>query len=194
MGVVVPSSDVSTQPSAVEQLGRAGTNHPAATRLRRNLAVILTDPAGVPFTQEAARELSGFEHIVFLCGHYEGFDHRVKTQLCTHAFSIGDYVLTNGELPALVMTDAIVRLIPGVLGNEGSLQADSHSDGLLSAPNYTRPEEWRGERVPEVLTSGNHKAIAKWRREQALLTTKSARPDLLAKAKLEKGDLDVLSS
>jgi len=156
--------------------------------------VILTDPAGTPFTQSEAQALSGKEHIVFLCGHYEGFDHRVKTQLATHAYSIGDYVLTNGELPALVMADAIVRLIPGVLGNEGSLTADSHSDGLLSAPNYTRPEVWRGEAIPEVLKSGNHKLISRWRREQALRTTRDVRPDLLTSAKLEKADLDVLSS
>ncbi|AIE86889.1 tRNA (guanine-N1)-methyltransferase [Fimbriimonas ginsengisoli Gsoil 348] len=157
-------------------------------------AIILTDPAGEPFTQMAASELAGRKHLVFLCGHYEGFDHRVKTQLATHAFSIGDYVLTNGELPALVMADAVVRLLPGVLGNEGSLAADSHSDGLLSAPNFTRPETWRGEVVPEVLTRGNHRAIAAWRREQALRATIENRPDLLARAKLEKGDLDVLSS
>lgn len=162
--------------------------------LAEDAAVILTDPAGLPFTQASARELSGRSHIVFLCGHYEGFDHRVKTQLATHAFSIGDYVLTNGELPALVMADAIVRLLPEVLGNEGSLAADSHSDGLLSAPNYTRPDVWRGEAVPEVLKSGNHGAIARWRREQALRATREVRPDLLASARLEKADLDVLSS
>lgn len=156
--------------------------------------VVLTDPAAPTFAQKDAQELSRERHIVFLCGHYEGFDHRVKTQLATHAYSIGDYVLTNGEMPALVMADAIVRLLPGVLGNKESLEADSHSDGLLSAPNYTRPEVWRGESVPEVLRSGNHRAIARWRREQALLTTRDIRPDLLAKAKLEKADLDVLSS
>lgn len=157
-------------------------------------AVILTDPAGTPFTQEAAKELSTYAHVVFLCGHYEGFDHRVKTRLSTHAFSIGDYILTNGEMPALVMADAIVRLIPGVLGNADSLTADSHSDGLLGAPNFTRPEEWRGETVPDVLRSGDHRRIAKWRRAQALRITREVRPDLLAKAPLEKADLDMLSS
>lgn len=157
-------------------------------------AVILTDPAGTPFNQSEAGALSKKAHLVFLCGHYEGFDHRVKTQLATHAYSIGDYVLTNGEIAALVMADAIVRLLPGVLGNEGSLAADSHADGLLSAPNYTRPEEWRGESVPEVLRSGNHRLIARWRREQALRLTRDLRPDLLARATLEKADLDVLSS
>ncbi|MGV3618291.1 MAG: tRNA (guanosine(37)-N1)-methyltransferase TrmD [Fimbriimonas sp.] len=157
-------------------------------------AVVMTDPAGIPFTQASAQALSELSQVVFLCGHYEGIDHRVKTQLCTHAFSIGDYVLTNGEMPALVMADAIVRLLPGVLGNAASLEADSHSRGLLSAPNFTRPEVWRGEAVPAVLRSGDHRAIAKWRREQALRLTRETRPDLLARARLEKGDLDVLIS
>ena len=157
-------------------------------------AVILTAPTGQSFTQSLARDFATFDRLVFLCGHYEGFDHRVETQLSTHVVSIGDYVLTNGELPALIMSDAVVRLLPHVLGSEGSLHADSHSDGLLSAPNYTRPEVWRGESVPEVLRSGNHQAIAKWRRRQALLQTQARRPDLLAKAPLEKSDLDVLSS
>jgi tRNA (guanine37-N1)-methyltransferase len=157
-------------------------------------AVVLTDPAGLPFTQSNAQQLSQRSQVVFLCGHYEGIDHRIKTRLCTHAFSIGDYILTNGEMPALVMADAIVRLLPGVLGNAASLEADSHSDGLLSAPNYTRPEVWRDEAVPAVLRSGDHKAVAKWRREQALRLTRDVRPDLLAKARLEKGDLDVLTS
>ncbi len=166
----------------------------ALENLGSKQAVILTDPAAKPFTQQDAQELSQLEGIAFLCGHYEGFDHRVKTELATHAFSIGDYVLTNGEFPALIMSDAIVRLLPGVLGDEGSLAADSHSDGLLSAPNYTRPDVWRGVAVPEVLKSGNHKAISKWRRKQSLALTKELRPDLLAKAKLERDDLDMLSS
>ncbi len=155
-------------------------------------AIILTDPAAPLFSQSDASELSALPHLIFLCGHYEGFDHRVKTQLATHAFSIGDYVLTNGELPALVMVDSIVRLLPGVLGSAESLEADSHSEGLLSAPNYTRPEVWRGEEVPEVLRSGNHQAIAEWRRHQALRLTQELRPDLLAKAQLSKADLKLL--
>ena len=159
-----------------------------------NAAVILTAPTGKPFTQETAKELAGYDRIALLCGHYEGFDHRVETQLATHVVSIGDYVLTSGELAALVICDAIVRLIPGVLGSADSLKADTHNDGLLSAPNYTRPEVWRGEAVPEVLLNGNHAAIAKWRRAEALKTTRATRPDLLARAKLVKSDLDVLSS
>lgn len=157
-------------------------------------AIVMTDPAGLPFDQAAAQALSECPQVIFLCGHYEGIDHRIKTRFCTHAYSIGDYILTNGELPALVMADALVRLLPGVLGNAASLEADSHSDGLLSAPNFTRPEVWRDEAIPTVLKSGDHKAIARWRREQALRTTRDNRPDLLARARLEKGDLDVLSS
>jgi tRNA (guanine37-N1)-methyltransferase len=160
--------------------------------LELDAAVILTDPAGQPFGQRDAAELACRPQVVFLCGHYEGFDHRVKTHLATHSYSIGDYVLTNGELPALVMADAIVRLIPGVLGSADSLAADSHSDGLLSAPNYTRPEVWRGDAVPEVLRSGNHRLIEEWRRAQALRLTRELRPDLLAKAKLTKRDLKTL--
>ena len=157
-------------------------------------AVISTDPTGATFDQELANEFSQFDRLVFLCGHYEGIDHRVTSSFCTHSVSIGDFILTNGELAALVMTDAVVRLIPGVLGSADSLAADSHSDGLLSAPNFTRPESWRGEPIPEVLKSGNHEAIRRWRRDQALLATKRLRPDLLAKATLDKRDLNVLSS
>ena len=131
--------------------------------------------------------------MAFLCGHYEGIDHRVEEALCTHVFSIGDYVLTNGELPALVMADAVVRLVPGVLGNEGSLAADSFADGLLGAPNYTRPTTWRGREVPAELRGGDHKAIARWRRRMALRITRDVRPDLLARARLERADLEPLA-
>jgi tRNA (guanine37-N1)-methyltransferase len=155
-------------------------------------AVILTAPTGQVFDQTLAQNLSKLDHLVFLCGHYEGFDHRVETQLATHVVSLGDFVLTNGAIAALVMADAIVRLLPGVLGSADSLASDSHSDGLLSAPNYTRPETWRGEDVPEVLLSGNHQAIARWRREVSLRLTQKHRPDLLSQAKLEKRDLKIL--
>ena len=164
---------------------------PGGQELART-AVVLTAPTGRPFDQAAARELAGYERVVFLCGHYEGIDHRVEEALCTHVFSIGDYVLTNGELPALVMADAVVRLVPGVLGNGGSLEADSFSDGLLAAPNYTRPVVWRGREVPAELRGGDHKAIARWRRGASLRLTREVRPDLLARARLRKGDLDFL--
>ncbi len=156
--------------------------------------VVLTAPTGAPFSQDAARELAHKGHVIFLCGHYEGFDHRVEAVIATRVYSIGDYVLTNGELPALVMADAVARLIPGVLGDEASLVADSHAEGLLSAPNYTRPEEWEGHWAPEVLRTGDHGAIARWRRTEALRLTAALRPDLLAKAKLSKKDVEFLRS
>jgi len=155
--------------------------------------VIITDPTGSLFDQRMAQDFAAKKRLVFLCGHYEGIDHRITRRFATRAVSIGDFVLTNGELPALIMADAVVRLLPGVLGSADSLKADSHSDGLLSAPNFTRPEVWRGLAIPEVLKSGDHKAIERWRRQESLLATRRLRPDLLARAKVDKLDLDVLS-
>lgn len=140
--------------------------------------VILLTPAGRPFSQRVAQELTGSSHIVLVCGSYEGFDERVREHLADAELSIGDYVLTNGALPAMVIIDAVTRLLPGVLGDDASAQEDSFSQGLLECPHYTRPAEFRGWKVPEVLLSGNHSDIAKWRREQALLRTKQQRPDL----------------
>ena len=154
--------------------------------------VVLMCPQGEPFTQEKAQELSKAEHLVFICGHYEGYDERIREHLVTDEISIGDYVLTGGELPAMTMTDAIVRLIPGVLGNQQSHEDDSFQDGLLEFPQYTRPREYRGMNVPEVLLSGNHARIDAWRREQKLLRTYRNRPDLLDKAELTKQDQDIL--
>ncbi|MCY1565891.1 tRNA (guanosine(37)-N1)-methyltransferase TrmD [Staphylococcus pettenkoferi] len=154
--------------------------------------VVLMCPQGEPFTQEKAQELSEAEHLVFICGHYEGYDERIREHLVTDEISIGDYVLTGGELPAMTMTDTIVRLIPGVLGNQQSHEDDSFQDGLLEFPQYTRPREYRGMNVPEVLLSGNHARIDAWRREQKLLRTYRNRPDLLDKAELTKQDQDIL--
>ena len=154
--------------------------------------VVLMCPQGEPFTQEKAQELSEAEHLVFICGHYEGYDERIREHLVTDEISIGDYVLTGGELPAMTMTDAIVRLIPGVLGNQQSHEDDSFQDGLLEFPQYTRPREYRGMNVPEVLLSGNHARIDAWRREQKLLRTYRNRPDLFDKAELTKQDQDIL--
>ena len=154
--------------------------------------VVLMCPQGEPFTQEKAQELSEAEHLVFICGHYEGYDERIREHLVTDEISIGDYVLTGGELPAMTMTDAIVRLIPGVLGNQQSHEDDSFQDGLLEFPQYTRPREYRGMNVPEVLLSGNHARIDAWRGEQKLLRTYRNRPDLLDKAELTKQDQDIL--
>lgn len=155
-------------------------------------AVVFTDPTGRLFGQADAAALAGLGSIVFVCGHYEGIDDRVCERFATHTFSIGDFVLTNGELPALVMADSVVRLLPGALGSEESLGIDSHSDGLLSAPQFTRPEVWRELAVPPVLLSGNHKEVAKWKRRQALLSTRAQRPDLFARARLSEADLKLL--
>ena len=141
--------------------------------------VILTSPAGRPFRQEIARELAGEEHLLLVCGSYEGFDERVRECLADDELSIGDYVLTNGALPAMVIIDAVTRLLPGVLGDDESSVDESFSDGLLEYPQYTRPAEFRGMSVPEVLLSGDHAAIEQWRREQAREWTAQRRPDLL---------------
>jgi tRNA (guanine37-N1)-methyltransferase len=150
--------------------------------------VILMCPQGVPFTQCRAQELSGEEHLIFICGHYEGVDERIRTALADEEISIGDYVLTNGVLPAAVVMDAVVRLRPGVLGGEGAAEQESFSEELLEYPQYTRPAEFRGMNVPEELVSGDHAAVAKWRREQAEKRTATRRPDLRAGHGAENGD------
>lgn len=144
----------------------------------RRLRTVFVTPAGKTFNQKMAKELSGEEELVFLCGHYEGIDERVLEELVTDYVSIGDYVLTGGELPAMVMIDAIARFVPGVLGNEESAREESFFNDLLEYPQYSRPEVWRGKKVPGVLLSGNHKKIEEWRRQQAEERTKRVRPDL----------------
>lgn len=146
--------------------------------------IILMCPQGETFTQRKAAELSQESHLVFICGHYEGYDERIREHLVTDELSIGDYVLTGGELPAMTVIDAVVRLLPGVLGNESSAVTDSFGDGLLEYPHYTRPPEFRGWSVPDVLLSGHHAEIGKWRRRQSLERTLTRRPDLLALAEL----------
>ena len=148
------------------------------------LPVILLTPQGRLFSQEIALELSGYSHLILICGRYEGVDERVREHLVTDEISIGDYVLSGGELAAMVVVDAVVRLLPGVLGSEASPLDDSHSNGLLEYPQYTRPAVYREWSVPEVLLSGNHAQIAKWRREQAIIRTLERRPELLDKATL----------
>ncbi|HMJ91722.1 MAG TPA: tRNA (guanosine(37)-N1)-methyltransferase TrmD [Candidatus Acidoferrum sp.] len=140
--------------------------------------VLMMGPTGRKFDQSIARELAAQEHLLFLCGSYEGFDERIRT-LVHDELSIGDYVLTNGGLPAMVIIDAVTRLLPGVLGHDQSNADESFSHGLLEYPHYTRPEEYRGMKVPEILLSGHHAEIDKWRREQAQLRTRERRPDLL---------------
>jgi tRNA (guanine37-N1)-methyltransferase len=144
-----------------------------------NSQVVLMSPQGRRFTQAVAGEFSARPHLIIICGHYEGIDHRVIEHLIDAEISIGDYVLTNGAIAAVVFVDAVVRLLPGVLGHEQSAADDSFSGGLLEGPQYTRPSEFRGWKVPEVLLSGNHAAIAAWRKEQSLQRTRKNRPDLL---------------
>jgi tRNA (guanine37-N1)-methyltransferase len=150
--------------------------------------VILMCPQGKPFTQKRAQELSKEEHLIFVCGHYEGVDERIREALVDEEISIGDYVLTNGVLPAAVVIDAIVRLIPGVLGGEGAAEQESFSEPLLEYPQYTRPPEFRGMKVPEELLTGNHAAIAAWRRKQSEKRTAVRRPDLRDGCRVESGD------
>jgi tRNA (guanine37-N1)-methyltransferase len=148
------------------------------------MPIILLTPRGRLFSQEIAQELASHSHLMLICGHYEGVDERVDENLATDEISIGDYVLSGGELAAMVMVDAIVRLIPGVLGSPTSVHSDSHTNGLLEYPQYTRPQIYRGWEVPSVLLSGNHEEIARWRRQEAISRTAKRRPDLLKKANL----------
>lgn len=150
--------------------------------------IILMCPQGAPFSQQIAQELSEETHLIFICGHYEGYDERIREHLVTDELSVGDYVLTGGELPAMVVIDAVVRLLPGVLGNDQSAITDSFSDGLLEYPHYTRPAEFRGWKVPDALLSGHHAEIAKWRRLQSLQRTLERRPDLLKNAELSPAE------
>ena len=153
--------------------------------------VIYLSPQGETFSQAKAEELAKEEELVFLCGHYEGIDERVLEEIVTDYVSIGDYVLTGGELPAMVMIDAIARLIPGVLHNDASAEFESFQDNLLEYPQYTRPEEWHGKKVPEILLSGHHANVEKWRREQSIIRTAQRRPDLLAKAELTQKEKEL---
>jgi len=146
--------------------------------------IILMCPQGEPLSQRKAHELAEEDHLIFICGHYEGYDERIREHLVTDELSIGDYVLTGGELPAMVVIDTVVRLLPGVLGNEQSAVTDSFSDGLLEYPHYTRPAEFRGWKVPDALLSGHHAEIEKWRRRQSLQRTLERRPELLESAEL----------
>ena len=155
--------------------------------------VVYLTPQGEVFNQQLAKELAKEDDLVFLCGHYEGIDERVLEEVVTDFVSIGDYVLTGGELPAMVMIDAVSRMVPGVLSNGESGETESFEGNLLEYPQYSRPEEWHGKKVPEVLLSGHHANIAKWRREQSILRTAQRRPDLLEKARLTEKEKDFLS-
>lgn len=155
--------------------------------------VLLMSPEGAVFNQAKAKELAEYDQLIFICGHYEGFDARISNYLADEAISIGDFVLTGGELPAMMITDAVARMIPGVLGSEESAPTDSFYNGLLEHPQYTRPRDFEGMQVPEVLFSGNHAKINRWRREEALRVTFEKRPDLLKNAELDKKDKEFLA-
>jgi tRNA (guanine37-N1)-methyltransferase len=157
-------------------------------------AVVLTTPDGARFTHRDAVRLSALPHVVLLCGRYEGVDDRVRQQLATEELSIGDYVLSGGELPALVMLDAIARLVPGVVGDDASVARDTFAQGTLDFPQFTRPASFRGADVPAVLLSGHHAAIARWRRREALARTLERRPDLLESASLDDDDREILDA
>lgn len=161
---------------------------------KEKLRLVYLTPQGSVFNQNMARELAKEEDLVFLCGHYEGVDERILELIVTDYVSIGDYVLTGGELPAMVMIDTISRMVPGVLSNEASAESESFSEPLLEYPQYTRPWEFMEKRVPAVLLSGHHANIEKWRRQQSLLRTRERRPDLLEQAELTKEDIEFLDN
>ncbi len=156
--------------------------------------IILLSPQGRTFTQTIARELASRPRLALICGRYEGVDERVREHLATDEISIGDYVLSGGEIPAMVIVDAVTRLLPGALGDPNAPANDSHADGLLEGPHYTRPADFRGWRVPDVLLSGHHAEVAKWRRQESLRRTLSRRPELLRAAPLSDADRNFLSS
>jgi tRNA (guanine37-N1)-methyltransferase len=161
-------------------------------RRGQDVAVVLMSPQGRLFSHAVARELARFRRIVLICGRYEGVDERVRELLATDEISIGDYVLSGGELPAMVVVEAVTRLLPGVLGDPGATFEDSHAEGLLEYPQYTRPAEFRGLKVPDALLSGNHAEVVRWRREQSLRRTLERRPDLLERANLTAADREFL--
>ncbi len=174
-----------------EPVGRALTDLKEKSPKSR---VLLMTPQGQPFNQGHARRLAQEEGLIFLCGRYAGFDERIRQSMIDEEFSLGDFVLTGGELPAMVMIDAVSRHLTGVLGNTNSIETDSFADGLLEFPQYTRPADYQGMKVPEVLVSGDHGKIADWRREQQLQRTLQRRPDLLETAELSEQDLKIIEA
>jgi tRNA (guanine37-N1)-methyltransferase len=162
--------------------------------VKQEVPIILLTPQGRPFSQQLARELSQRRRLLLICGRYEGVDERVRQHLATDAISIGDYVLAGGEIPAMVIVEAVTRLLPGALGDPAATFEDSHAEGILEYPHYTRPADFRGHTVPEVLLSGNHAEIVRWRRHQALRRTWQMRPDLLDRTRLTAEDRAFLDS
>jgi tRNA (guanine37-N1)-methyltransferase len=180
---------------SLEAIGGAAAFRPPTEDDRLKAAaphLVMTSPQGRKFTQQVALELRDKQHVVFLCGRYEGFDHRVHEALNPDEISVGDFVVSGGELPAMLMADAMGRLVEGVVGNTGSVEEDSFFKGLLDYPHYTRPEVLRGMRIPEILLSGHHENIRKWRKEQSLKATLAKRPDLLETAELDPEAREIL--
>jgi tRNA (guanine37-N1)-methyltransferase len=165
----------------------------AARQADPQTRVILLSPSGPQFNQAKAQELAGHTHLLLICGHYEGVDHRIHFYI-DEELSIGDYILTGGEIPALIVADAVTRLLPGVLGGDGATEEESFQEGLLEYPHYTRPRVFQGHEVPQVLLEGDHQRIARWRRRQALARTVRRRPDLLARARLSREDREFIKS
>ncbi len=183
------ASTLSEGQEAVSTLSEGQEAVSSSSAGRKNPRVLYMSPAGKTFDQKMAQELAGEEDLIFLCGHYEGIDQRVLDEIVTDEISIGDFVLTGGELPALVCMDTIARLVDGVLSNEDSAVTESFmGDGLLEYPQYSRPEEWHSKKVPPILLSGDHQAVDRWRREQSLVRTAMRRPDLCSGAVLDKKD------
>jgi tRNA (guanine37-N1)-methyltransferase len=192
-GMVMKPEPVFEAVESVLGLGAHQTTPQPVSSPKGATPIIMLTPQGRVFTQAVADELSRYERIALLCGRYEGLDERIREHLVTDEISIGDYVLTGGELPALILIDAVSRLIPGVLGDPDGAADDSHATGLLEYPHYTRPPEFRGWKVPEILLSGDHGKIEKWRRGQALLRTLARRPDMLEHADLTEAERKFLS-
>ena len=192
-GMLMQAEPVYLAHEAVSEKIRVRLSEEAAGAAAKRVRTVYLSPQGRVFDQQMAEELSQEEDLILLCGHYEGIDERVLEEVVTDYVSIGDYVLTGGELPAMVMVDAISRLVPGVLHNDVSAEFESFQDNLLEYPQYSRPEEWHGKKVPPILLSGHHANIEKWRREQSIIRTYKRRPDLLDKSELtekEKGWLE----
>jgi tRNA (guanine37-N1)-methyltransferase len=187
-GMVMKPEPVFEAVESVLGLAPIPAQPPATEGTRQGIPIILLTPQGRVFSQRIAEEFAQHERIALLCGRYEGVDERIREHLVTDEISIGDFVLTGGELPALIVIDAVARLLPGVLGDPTGAEDDSHSMGLLEYPHYTRPPEFRGWKVPDILLSGDHAKIEKWRREQSLMRTFNKRPDMLEKAELSKPD------
>jgi tRNA (guanine37-N1)-methyltransferase len=180
------------KPEPIFQAVEAVVGRPVQSAADVGVPVILLTPQGRLFSQSVARELAQLSRLILICGRYEGFDERVRAHLATDEISIGDYVLSGGEIPAMVVVEAVTRLLPGTLGDALAALKDSHADGLLEYPHYTRPPEYRGYRVPDILLSGHHAEIERWRRQESLRRTWERRPDLLARAQLGEADRQFL--